>query len=180
MIIVELIEVALNKAEHTCNSYIVKSNNGSKESQVIQSNQDMHVYGIWWMGVYIWRWLILILLLLFKNKSLASTSNFLRKTWAISNFFSFSSSLFFLSLYIYFLGRRASKYLLFQLLGHMSIFLTPSIFSIHFSFAHDFLSWGRLGFRKCACSRENLKFQNMSGPNPLRWKVDNYTKCVSW
>jgi hypothetical protein len=52
MIIVELIGVALNQDEHTCNSYTVKSNNGSKGSQVIQSNQDMHVYGIWWIGEY--------------------------------------------------------------------------------------------------------------------------------
>jgi len=42
-----------NKDEHTCNSYIVKSNNGSIENQGIQSNQDVHVYGIWWIGVYI-------------------------------------------------------------------------------------------------------------------------------
>ena len=33
------------KVEHTCNAYIVKSNNGSKESLVIQSNQDVHVWG---------------------------------------------------------------------------------------------------------------------------------------
>jgi hypothetical protein len=33
---------------------------------------------------------------------------------------------------------------------------------------HDFPSWGRLGSRKPASSRENLKFQNLSGPNPLR------------
>jgi len=33
---------------------------------------------------------------------------------------------------------------------------------------HDFQSWGRLGSRKCACSRENLKFHNLSGPNHLR------------
>ena len=42
-----------NKDEHTCNSYIVKSNNGSIENRGIQSNQDVHVYGIWWIGVYI-------------------------------------------------------------------------------------------------------------------------------
>jgi len=41
------------KDEHPCNSYIVKSNNGSTENQDIQSNQDVHVYGIWWIGVYI-------------------------------------------------------------------------------------------------------------------------------
>ena len=33
---------------------------------------------------------------------------------------------------------------------------------------HDFRSWGRLGSRKRACSSENLKFQNFSGPNHLR------------
>jgi len=33
---------------------------------------------------------------------------------------------------------------------------------------HDFLSWGRLGSQKLACSRENLKFHNLSGQNPLR------------
>jgi hypothetical protein len=41
-----------NKDEHTCNSYIVKSNNGSIENRGIQSNQDVHVYGIWWIGAY--------------------------------------------------------------------------------------------------------------------------------
>ena len=33
---------------------------------------------------------------------------------------------------------------------------------------YDFSSWGCLGSRKRACSYENLKFQNLSGPNPLR------------
>jgi hypothetical protein len=33
---------------------------------------------------------------------------------------------------------------------------------------HDFRSWGRLGSRKRACSNENWKFQNLSGPNHLR------------
>jgi len=42
-----------NKDEHTCNSYIVKSNNGSIENRGIQSNQDVRVYGIWWICVYI-------------------------------------------------------------------------------------------------------------------------------
>jgi hypothetical protein len=31
--------------EHTCNTYIVKSNDGSNESSAIQSNQDVHVCG---------------------------------------------------------------------------------------------------------------------------------------
>ena len=31
--------------EHTCNAYIVRSNNRSKEKNVIQSNQDVHVCG---------------------------------------------------------------------------------------------------------------------------------------
>jgi len=42
-----------NKDEHTCNSYIVKSINGSIENQGIQSNQDVHVYRIWWIVVYV-------------------------------------------------------------------------------------------------------------------------------
>jgi len=33
---------------------------------------------------------------------------------------------------------------------------------------HDFTSWGRLGSQKRASSHENLKFPNLSGPNPLR------------
>ena len=36
--------------EHTCNAYIIKSNLGSKESRVIQSNQDVHLCGIWWLA----------------------------------------------------------------------------------------------------------------------------------
>ena len=36
-----------NKDEHTCISYIVKSNNGYTENQDIQSNQNVCVYGIW-------------------------------------------------------------------------------------------------------------------------------------
>ena len=42
-----------NKDEHTCITYIVKSNNGSTENRGIQSNQDVYVYGIWWIGAYI-------------------------------------------------------------------------------------------------------------------------------
>jgi len=35
-----------NKDRHTCNACIVKSINGSIENRGIQSNQDVHVYGI--------------------------------------------------------------------------------------------------------------------------------------
>ena len=35
-----------NKDKHTCNECIVKSTNGSRENQGIQSNQGVHVYGI--------------------------------------------------------------------------------------------------------------------------------------
>jgi len=42
-----------NKDEHTCNSYIVKSNNGSTKNRGIQLNQDVRVYGVWWIRVYI-------------------------------------------------------------------------------------------------------------------------------
>ena len=44
---------ANNKDRQTCNACIVKSTNGSIENQGIQSNQDVHVYGIWWMGVFV-------------------------------------------------------------------------------------------------------------------------------
>ena len=40
--------------EHTWNAYIVKSSKGSKEKNVIRSNQDVHVCGL--LGGYIW-WL---------------------------------------------------------------------------------------------------------------------------
>jgi len=42
-----------NKDRHTCNACIVKSINGSIENRGIQSNQGVHVYGIWWMGGFV-------------------------------------------------------------------------------------------------------------------------------
>ena len=42
-----------NKDKHTCKTYIVKSNNGSIENQGIQSNHDVHVYGIWRIDIYV-------------------------------------------------------------------------------------------------------------------------------
>jgi hypothetical protein len=45
--------------EHTCNTYIVKSNLRSKESRVIQSNQDVHVYGCM-VDIYVVASLILL------------------------------------------------------------------------------------------------------------------------
>jgi hypothetical protein len=47
---VELIGMDKCTKEHTCNTYIVKSNLESKESWVIQSNQDVHVCGV--MEIY--------------------------------------------------------------------------------------------------------------------------------
>jgi len=44
---------------------------------------------------------------------------------------------------------------------------------------HDFSSWSRLGSRKHVRSHKILKFQNLSGSNPVRSKVDHYTNCVS-
>jgi len=44
---------ANNKDRHTCNACIVKSTNGSIENQGIQSNQCVHVYGIWWIGEFV-------------------------------------------------------------------------------------------------------------------------------
>jgi hypothetical protein len=40
--------------EHTYNAYIVKLNNGSKEKNIRQLNQDVHMCGMF--GGYIW-WL---------------------------------------------------------------------------------------------------------------------------
>ena len=35
---------------HTCITYIAKSKNRiQREKQIIQSDQDVHVYGLWWM-----------------------------------------------------------------------------------------------------------------------------------
>ena len=39
--------------KHTCNACIVKSTIGSIENRGIQSNQGVHVYGIWWIGVFV-------------------------------------------------------------------------------------------------------------------------------
>jgi len=44
---------ANNTDRHTCNACIVKSTNGSIENRGIQSNQDVHVYEKWWMGVFV-------------------------------------------------------------------------------------------------------------------------------
>ena len=44
---------ANNKDRNTCNSCIVKSTNGSIENRGIQLNQDVHVYGIWWIGAFV-------------------------------------------------------------------------------------------------------------------------------
>jgi hypothetical protein len=35
--------------EHTYNAYIVKLNNGSKEKNIRQLNQDVHVWNVWWI-----------------------------------------------------------------------------------------------------------------------------------
>ena len=33
---------------------------------------------------------------------------------------------------------------------------------------HDFPSWHHIGFRKLACSSQNFKIQNLSGPNFIK------------
>jgi hypothetical protein len=87
-------------------TYIVKSNNGSKESWVIKSNQDVQVYGM--------RWIFMVAnpnsTMLLEIFSL-ELGNKCKKTWAI--FYSFLFSSFF---------RRASKYPLFWYFRHLSIF----------------------------------------------------------
>jgi hypothetical protein len=51
---VELMGISKCMKEHTYNTYIAKSNLESKESWVMQSNQDVHVCGvmmdIWWLS----------------------------------------------------------------------------------------------------------------------------------
>jgi hypothetical protein len=47
---VELMGIDKCMKEHTYNTYIVKSNLGSKESWIIQLNQDVHVCGV--MKIY--------------------------------------------------------------------------------------------------------------------------------
>jgi len=42
-----------NKNRHTNNACVVKSTNGSIENRDIQLNQDVHVYGIWWIGAFV-------------------------------------------------------------------------------------------------------------------------------
>jgi hypothetical protein len=55
---VELMGICKCTKEHTYNTYIVKSNLGSKESWVIQSNQDVHVCRV--MEIYMVAILILL------------------------------------------------------------------------------------------------------------------------
>ena len=68
---------ANNKDNHTCNACIVKSTNGSTKNRGIQSNQGVHVYGIWWIGVF----LVFVANLYFLGNN--SLLKLLRKTWAI-------------------------------------------------------------------------------------------------
>ena len=69
---------ANNKDKHACNAYIVKSTNGSTENWSMQSNQGVHVYGIWWIGIFV---IFVANLYFFENDSLYW--NFSGKTWAI-------------------------------------------------------------------------------------------------
>ena len=83
---------ANNKDRHTCNACIVKSTNGSIENQGIQSNQDLHVYGIWWMGAFV---VFVANFYFFGNNSIES----FQKRHGLSLLF----------IYLFYLGRRASS-----------------------------------------------------------------------
>jgi hypothetical protein len=98
---VEFIGIGKCMKEHTYNTYIVKSNLGSKESWVIQSNQDVRVCGV--MYIYIYGSYPNSTMLL-ENISHLKLGNNCKKTWAI--LFIFFSLLFFFF-------KRASKYPLF-------------------------------------------------------------------
>ena len=84
--------------EHTCNTYFVKSNFGSKESCVIQSNQDVHVCGCM-VDVY----MVTNLILLFSLKTYLSFGN-----W--KNHFAIKHGLSYSSLFFLFLGGHLSTH----------------------------------------------------------------------
>ena len=86
MAYVELIWVENSMKEHTCNACIVKSNLGSKESWVIQLNQDVHV-----CGYKCWIHMVANLILLCSLKtylSFETWNNFARKHGLSYSFFS--------------------------------------------------------------------------------------------
>ena len=91
--------------EHTCTTYIVKSNLGFKESWVIQSNQDVHV---WMYGIYMVANLILLC-------SLKTYHSF--ETWKHL----LDNRGYLILLFFFFLGRHLSTHC-FKYLGHLSIF----------------------------------------------------------
>ena len=112
----ELIGVENSMKKHTCNTYIVKSNLRSKESGVIQWNQDVHVYGcIWWIHM------VANLILLCSLKTYLSF-----ETW---KYFCKKTCLFF------FFFRRASEYALFSISQTLVHFFFLSFFMNNFCIA---------------------------------------------
>jgi len=90
---VELIG-ALIKDKHTCNACIVKSTNGSTENRGIQSNQGVHVYGIWWIGVFV---------------VFLANSNFFGNNFLLKLFRKDMGYLYYSFIYIFKIGRRVSS-----------------------------------------------------------------------
>ena len=95
------------KLEHTCNAYIVKSNNGSKESWVIQSNQDVHMCGYT-------RWIYVVANLIlpcFLKTSLSwNLEIFLQENWN-----------YLIHLFFFFLGGHLSTTHCFKYRGHLCV-----------------------------------------------------------
>ena len=91
-----------------------KVNNGSIENRGIQSNQGVHVYGIWWIGVFV---VFVANLYFFGNRS------FLK-------LFQERLGLSLLSFSFFKFREAGIQYPLFYLLGHLSIFYSPFFFYI--------------------------------------------------
>ena len=103
---------------HTCLTYIAMSKTGSKEKkQIIQSDQDVHVYGLWCME---WKLLLCMISL---------SIQILLRAWLSLLSFSFFSwtfmcPYFFLS-YFSILG-PSCVHIFFSLIAHASLFLTKT------------------------------------------------------
>ena len=87
------------RIRHTCITYIAKSKTGSKEKkQVIQSDQDVHVYGLWWK-----EWKFLLYDLSPYINSFESMANFFSWIFMCPHFFLFFQYLdLHVSIYIFF------------------------------------------------------------------------------
>jgi hypothetical protein len=121
----------LDRDKHTCIAYFAKSNNRSKEKDVIQSNQDVHVCE---------KFLVANLILLCSLKHISlywDLEFFFLRTWDIFIlifllfYFFFLIISFFLSFSFYLLSL---SFFLLSFLSSLFFFLFLSIFSLSLSF----------------------------------------------